>query len=82
MRLVVCAIYDKATGFMIPSFQQNEAQAIRSFGMDVNNPELSLINANPEDFNLQKVGYYDTETGVIESCPITILADAGQFIRR
>lgn len=82
MKLGMYAIYDKMTGFMIPSFQQNDEQAIRQFGYDVTSTDMSLIKANPADFNLQKVGIYDTETGVIEPTKITILCDAGQFIRK
>lgn len=82
MKLVVCAIYDKLTGYMVPGFQQNDEQSIRAFAYDINSSEMSLINANPEDFNLQKIGTYDTETGLLEACPITILADAGQLLRK
>lgn len=81
MRLGMYAIYDKLTGYMVPSYQQNDEQAIRAFAYDVTSQDMTLIKANPEDFNLQKVGIYDTDTGVVESTPITILCDAGQFLR-
>lgn len=82
MKLIVAAIYDKMTGYLIPSFHQNEGQAVRAFENDLKSPEMSLIMANPQDFNLQLVGTYDTETGVIEPETIKILCDAGQFVRK
>lgn len=82
MKLGTYAVYDKMTGYMLPNFKYNDEQAIRDFGYDITSNEMSLIKANPADFNLQKVGTYDTDTGVIEPCKITILCDAGQFIRK
>lgn len=76
------AIYDKMTGYMIPAFHQNDEQAKRAFAFDIQSNEMSLINANPEDFNLQKVGTYDTDTGTVEPLKVTILCDAGQFTRK
>lgn len=82
MKLGAYAVYDKLTGYMLPTFKLNDEQAIRDFGYDIQSEDMSLINVNPTDFNLQKVGTYDTETGVIEPCKIEILADAGRFIRK
>ena len=82
MILCVYAVYDKLTGFMLPTFKSNDAQAIRDFGYDINSEDMNIINANPADFNLQKIGTYDTNTGVIEPTKIEIIADAGQFIRK
>ena len=82
MILSVYAVYDKLTGFMLPVFKSNDAQAIRDFGYDINSEEMNIINVNPTDFNLQKIGTYDTNTGVIEPTKIEIIADAGQFIRK
>lgn len=82
MKLIVTSINDKMTGFMLPSFHQNKEQAIRSFEYDIKSPEMSLIKANPTDFNLQVVGTYDTETGVLEPSKIEIIADAGTLLRK
>lgn len=70
------------TGFMAPAAHQNEEQAIRAFSYDINSSEMNVIKANPEDFNLQLVGTYDTDTGEIAPLPIKILCDAGQFTRK
>lgn len=82
MKLGMYSIYDKKVGYMIPSFQQNDELAIRNFELDITSPEAKAINVHPEDFNLQKIGEYDTETGFIEPVKITVLVDAGSFIRK
>lgn len=74
------AVYDKMTGFMPVSTQENDQVAIRNFGYDVQSIDRNIINANPEDFNLQKLGTFDTLTGEIKSLQITIIADANQFL--
>lgn len=81
MKLGMYAIYDKMTGFMQPQFYQNDGQAVRAFEYDITSQEMNLIKANPEDFNLQKVGTYDTDTGLVEPEQIKILCDAGVILR-
>lgn len=82
MILGMYAIYDKMVGYMIPSFCQNDQLAIRNFEIDITAPEARAINVHPEDFNLQKIGTYDTETGVLLPTTPTILVDAGSFVRK
>lgn len=82
MILGMYSIYDKKVGYMIPSFQQNDKLAIRNFEIDITSPEAKAINIHPEDFNLQKIGEYDTDTGVVTPCKIEVLVDAGTFIRK
>ena len=61
MILGIYAVYDKMTGYMLPSYKYNDEQAIRDFGYDITSNEMSLINANPTDFNLQKIGTYEIQ---------------------
>lgn len=82
MRFGLYCIYDKLTGYMVPAHHQNDNQAIRAFAYDINNAGENIINANVGDFALHRVGYFDTETGLIESCKIEILADAGSLLRK
>ena len=82
MKLGVYAIYDKMTGFMVPSYHQNDEQAVRAFTYDVSSEEMSLIKANPDDFQLERVGYYDTDTGTLEGCKNEILITAGTVLRK
>lgn len=66
MKLVACSIRDaKAEAFMTPMFFQSKAQAIRSFGDAVNNPE-SDFSKHPEDYTLFTLGLFDPETGKLE----------------
>lgn len=82
MKLGAYAIYDKMTGYMVPSFQQNDEQAIRAFSYDLTGEEMNLIKANPNDFQLEKVGSYDTDTGQLEGCQPVILITAGTILRK
>lgn len=76
------SVYDKMTGFMPPAAMENDEVAIRNFGYDVTSIDRNIINANPEDFNLQKIGTFDTELGEIAPIPIKIIADANQFMKK
>ena len=76
MKLGMYSIYDKMTGYMVPSYQQNDEQAFRAFAYDINSPDMSVLKANPEDFQLERVGYFDTDTGTIESCKPTVICTA------
>ena len=76
MKLGMYSIYDKMTGYMVLSYQQNDEQAARAFAYDLNSPDMSLLKANPEDFQLERVGYFDTDTGAIESCKPVVICTA------
>ena len=76
MKLGMYSIYDKMTGYMAPSPQQNDEQAARAFAYDLNSPDMCLIKANPEDFQLERVGFFDTDTGIIEACKPDVICTA------
>ena len=76
MRLGMYCIYDKMTGYTVPSYQQNDEQAARAFAYDLNSVDMSLLKANPEDFQLECVGYFDTDTGEIEPCNPAVICTA------
>lgn len=76
MKLGLYSIYDKMTGYMVPSYQQNDEQAARAFAFDVNSSDMSLLKVNPEDFQLERVGYFDTDTGEIEPCKPVVICTA------
>lgn len=65
MKLHLVAIYDKkAREYSPPQGYPQLGVAERQFGDAVNNPE-SHLNKHPEDYNMQILGEYDTESGVI-----------------
>lgn len=77
------AMYDKKIGYLVPSFQPNDAIAIRNFEQDITGREArEVFHLHPEDFNLQKVGTYDTDTGMITPQTPVVLVDAGEYIRK
>lgn len=81
MKLGMYSIYDKMTGYMVPSYQQNDEQAARAFAYDLNSPDMSLLKANPEDFQLERVGSFNTDTGEIEACKPEIICTASMLTK-
>ena len=81
MKLGMYAIYDKMTGYMVPSFQLNDEQAKRAFTYDLTQEDMTILKANPEDFQLEKVGEYDTDTGIVIPIKPEVLLTAGNIIR-
>lgn len=75
MKFNVYAIRDIHTGFMTPTVDQNDASAIRNFRHGVMQA-ASLMHTHPKDYSLCRIGEYDTDTGVIESCLPVHIADA------
>lgn len=68
MKMQMYAVHDmKAEMYMRPFCADSLAIAVRSFENEVKEPGAPL-NKNPEDYNLFKVGEYDSETGVITPC--------------
>ena len=76
MKLLLVAIRDAKVGYMIPQAEQSEQTAIRNFGMLVNTGE-GLMGYSPNDFDLYKVGEYDTDKGTIEACTPDLIVSAG-----
>ena len=75
MILGIYAVHDAKVGYMIPSFQQNDALAARNFELDCEAPEAAPIRKHPEDFRLYNIGSYNTETGELKSVTPTVIAD-------
>lgn len=67
MKMQIISIRDsKAAAWMNPLVFQSCAQAIRSFGDAVNDPQGEFIK-HPDDYALYWIGTFDPETGTIES---------------
>lgn len=67
MKYPVFAIRDEKVGFMFPQCDQGERSAIRGFSFAVNNPE-GIMNFSPKDYDLFRIGEFDSEKGTIEGC--------------
>lgn len=70
---------DTKVGFLTPQCDQSEASAIRGFSFAINSKD-GIMNFSPKDFDLFKVGEFNTETGEIVSCmPKLIASGTGVF---
>lgn len=67
MKYCIYSVRDKLSGYMNISLERGDAIATRSFTTLVNTPDTVLF-ANPGDYDLYKVGEFDSDSGTIESC--------------
>lgn len=79
MKLSIYAIKDHKSTFMLPTFDSNDATALRNFKFAVNNPE-SLMNFAVRDFSLYRIGMYDNESGEITGYDHVLIAHAGDVL--
>jgi len=70
----VYSVKDLKTGYLPPTFDLNDLSAMRNFEHACMN-EDSLFFTHPSDYQLFKIGTYDTETATITN-EITFLMDA------
>lgn len=69
MKQTLYAIKDiKSGSFGTPIAEVNEAVLIRQLTKEINENTRSSLYSWPEDFQLFKIGEYNTETGSIEAC--------------
>jgi len=69
MKQTLYAIKDIKSGqFGTPYPGTNEAVVIRQLTKEINENTRSSLYSWPEDFQLFKVGEFDTEMGTIEAC--------------
>lgn len=64
MKLYMYSICDKYTSYIFPFPAYSDQAAIRNFAAEMNNNPVG--KDNPQDFELFKVGSFDSETGKIE----------------
>ena len=67
MKYPLYCIRDVKVGFLAPQADQSDQSAIRSFSFAVNGND-GIMNFSPKDFDLYKVGEFDSEDGSIISC--------------
>ncbi len=77
MKLGVYSIRDNLTGFLTPVVEQNDNSARRNFEHAIAQPQ-SLMNSHVSDYDLYKIGLFDTDTGLIENIsPIELVVSGG-----
>lgn len=70
MKLEIYAIKDTVVGALLnPYLQHNQAEALRSVKMVVNQAGKNPLKENAKDKQLWKLGTFDDVTGEIESKP-------------
>lgn len=66
MKYPLYCIRDVKVGFLAPQADQSDQSAIRNFSYAVNGNN-GIMNFSPKDFDLYKVGEFDSEDGSIVS---------------
>lgn len=64
MILGVYSIRDRFTGFLQPTFEQNDQVALRNFQHAILQGG-SLLSSHSQDYDLCKIGQFNSETGLI-----------------
>lgn len=65
MKYPIYSYRDNKSAFGSPILEMNEYTAIRGFSYAINAKD-GLMNAYPGDYDLYKVGEFDSEKGVID----------------
>lgn len=64
MKLGVYCIKDTKVGWLTPTVDSNDASAARNFVHAMKNTN-SILYTHSKDFDLFKIGEFDSETGII-----------------
>lgn len=76
MRLGVYTVRDTKVGFQTPYFDVTDDTAKRGFSFAVHQ-DNSVIGFAPKDYDLYRSGYFDTDTGKIETEDFPVLIMSG-----
>lgn len=81
MKKPVYAINDMVMeSFKPPMVMDNDQTAIRQVTIAVKDPQSGLLNTNPKDFRLFRIGTYNDATGeLIPEEPIHLVMDCGSL---
>lgn len=75
MKYPIYSIRDKKSGYGFPQVDTNDFTCKRGFALAINNNDL--MNANPDDYEVYKIGTFDTDKGKIDAFNITELVCTG-----
>lgn len=65
MRYGIYAMRDAKVGFLQLMLEQSDEVAMRNFGFAMKRPD-TIYQEYAQDFDLYRLGYFDTETGAFE----------------
>lgn len=66
MKYPIYSYRDSKVGFGSPVVDQNDQTAVRGFAYAINGRD-GIMNFQPGDFDLYKIGFFDSEKGTLES---------------
>lgn len=79
---LLIALKDEKAGLWYTPFNaRNEAEAVRSFGEALRDPQ-GMVGRYPADFGLYRVGSWDRETGYIGVDEPTLICTGDALLRR
>lgn len=79
MTYPIYSVRDLKGDFYAPRIEQNDDSAIRWFSMTVNTPE-TLTNFSPADFQLFRIGSFDSEIGLITPLNLPVFLISGNEV--
>ena len=80
MKYPLFAVRDIHVGFNQPMTDINEQVAIRNFTYAINNPDNQVMNFMPKDYDLYRIGEFDTDNGHIDAEPVPVLIVTGSSV--
>ena len=79
MKYSVYAMRDLKSGFLTPTVDQNDAMAARNFASSIQHSE-GVLFTHKSDFQLYRIGAYDTDLGVINPEDFPVLVADGKDV--
>lgn len=76
MKFNAYSIRDSKTGFLQPTFEVNDQVAMRNFSHAVQNSD-SILFTHARDFDLYKIGNFDSDTGRLMPVEVPVLIMSG-----
>lgn len=72
----IYSVRDVHTGFLAPNVNISDGAAKRDFAYAINNAD-SIMAFNPKDFDLYKLGTFDTDGAVFKTETVPVLIATG-----
>lgn len=78
MVINIYSMRDALTGYAQPTFDLNDSVALRNFSFACTRSD-SVLRSNAKDFDLCRIGSFDTESGkIVPADPIEVIANGFQ----
>jgi len=80
MEFKIYAIQDQKSGFLTPTFEPNDAVALRNFNHAVIATD-GILHTHAQDFRLYNIGIFDSETAeIIPQVPSILIAEGKDML--